>query len=128
MIVLREIGNAEAERHRLEEGRNRHGNTLCAIPVADMEDRVVHPGRRRSAIERALRRDPAVQQDRAVRALHLDPQPCGGGAARDVEDVDRDAAQLNRTYSKLPGWLLMPRVGGAIQLAYLPGSITAGPI
>ena len=39
--MLREIGDAEAERHRLEEGRNGHGNTLRAIPVADMEDRFV---------------------------------------------------------------------------------------
>ena len=36
--------------------------------------------------------------------------------------------QLNLTYSKSAGWPLMPRCGGAIQLANLPGSMTAGPI
>src|ERR1022692_448081 len=33
-------------------------------------------------------------------------------------------AQLKRTYSKSSGWLSMPRAGGAIQLANLPGSTT----
>ena len=36
--------------------------------------------------------------------------------------------QLNLTYSKSAGWLLMPRAGGAIQWANLPAWVTAGPI
>ncbi len=31
-------------------------------------------------------------------------------------------AQAIFTYSKSPGWLLTPTRGGAIQVAYLPGS------
>ena len=42
--------------------------------------------------------------------------------------VSTNRRQLNRTYSKSAAWLLMPRAGGAIQWAYLPGCTTAGPI
>src|SRR5207302_4312955 len=37
---------------------------------------------------------------------------------------DTAAAQLNRTYSNSIGRLLIPRAGGEIQLANLPGSTT----
>src|SRR6185436_17058239 len=48
-ICLRAIIDAEAVGHRLEEGGCRHGNALSAVPVADMEDRLVgaRDGRRR---------------------------------------------------------------------------------
>jgi hypothetical protein len=35
-----------------------------------------------------------------------------------------EEAQLKRTYSKFNGCRLTPRIGGAIQFANLPGSIT----
>ena len=38
------------------------------------------------------------------------------------------AVQSSRTYSKSMDWWLMPREGGAIQLANLPGSVTASGI
>jgi len=34
------------------------------------------------------------------------------------------AIQLKRTYAKSSGWRLIPSGGGAIQFAYLPGSVT----
>src|SRR5204862_294982 len=100
-----------------------------AEPLADMKDRLVRPRGGRGAIERPLRRGAAVEQARTVRPFDLHAQTVRRHPARDVEDVEGDAAaQLNLTYSKLAGWRLMPCCGGAIQLAYLPGSVTAGPI
>ena len=67
-----------------------------------------------------------------VRAWHQTGGDAGDDAAlprRGVPDpgdpggVRRDGAQP-RTYSNSNGWPLMPRVGGAIQPAILPGSCT----
>ena len=96
MIVLRKIGDAKAVGHRFEEGRRGQGDTLRAIPVADMEDGLVDSGT-------GAWRSPSVPCGSTAPSssvlpsgpLHLDPQPVGRHAARDVEDVDRDAAGIS---------------------------------
>ena len=45
----------------------------------------------------------------------------GAGRAR-PHPPRRDHAMCSLTYSKSPGWLLIPTFGGAIQEAYLPTS------
>src|SRR5215208_7122711 len=111
MIVLREVCNTEAIRHDLEEGGRGDRDALCPIPVANMEDGLIGADKRRRTIQRAGLGRLCVDQQLAVRTAQLDPQARGRYAAGDVVDVDRDAAghQLKRTYSKLLGWLLMPR-------------------
>src|SRR5262249_44737853 len=68
--------------------------------------------RRAGARDPAAGRGPAYLPQDARYPLHLSASP----------------AQLNRTYSKVAGWFLMQRWGGAIQLANLLGSITAWSI
>src|SRR6185436_3771423 len=130
VIVLRKVCNAEAVGHDLEEGGRGHRDALGAIPITDMEDGFVGAGDESRRVESAGSCRLPVDQQLAVGTAQFHPQSRCRYAAGHIVDVDRDAAghQLKRTYSKLAGWLLMPRCGGAIQLANLPGSITAGPI
>ena len=100
MVMRRDIGNAEADRHQIEEGRMRQRRAAGPEILAGVEDQLVgadvkiFAGKDRATIDPAVRiglNRFQMSANLAVELEKIDPEPLGRRAEGGVENMCRQS-------------------------------------